>query len=113
MVLTAVQQAPPLIAPIDNPPIRYSRQYSQGPQGDPFAPQPLPPYLPVEEPSMPTPKPPRKKRKVDREKECRFCKAEGKKNIIPERLLTCAECGRSGEQDTIAYYIPAHAQFHD
>ncbi|THH27419.1 hypothetical protein EUX98_g6769 [Antrodiella citrinella] len=73
-----IEQASLPIVPIDNPPIRYRRQYSQ------------------EEPTMATPKPPRKKRKVAREKECGFCRAKGNTNAIPERLLTCAECGRSG-----------------
>ncbi|TCD59865.1 hypothetical protein EIP91_011280 [Steccherinum ochraceum] len=90
------QQAPPPIVPLDNPRTRYRRQYSQGPQGDPFAPQPLPPFIPVEQPSMPTPRPPRKKRKLAREKECGFCLARGDNDVVPERLLTCVECGRSG-----------------
>ncbi|CAL1716779.1 unnamed protein product [Somion occarium] len=72
------------------------RQYSQGPQGDPFA--PLPPYVPVEQPSMPVQKPPKKKRKVVREMECGFCQGDDNKNNngFPEPLLTCSECGRSG-----------------
>lgn len=46
---------------------------------------------------MPTPKPPRKKRRVAREKECGFCIQEGRKDVVHESLLTCTECGRSGE----------------
>ncbi|KAH8100899.1 hypothetical protein BXZ70DRAFT_1021503 [Cristinia sonorae] len=79
-----------------SPPILYNRQYSQGPHGDPFAPQPIPSYLPVEEPAMPAPRPPKKKRKVVRSKECDFCRAKGLKDVVHERLLSCTECGRSG-----------------
>lgn len=72
------------------------RHYPQGPQGDPFA--PVPSYVPVEPPSMPIQKPPKKKRKVIREMECGFCQGDDSKNKagLPERLLTCSECGRSG-----------------
>ncbi|KAF9000600.1 hypothetical protein BDQ17DRAFT_1245247 [Cyathus striatus] len=77
-----------------------ARQYSQAPQGDPFAPQPIAPYLDVvdEPPPPPPPKPTRRKRKITREEECSFCQGNDASNTNgePEQMLTCNECGRSG-----------------
>ncbi|KAF8274749.1 hypothetical protein EI94DRAFT_1712954 [Lactarius quietus] len=75
------------------------REYSQGPQGDPFA-LPLPPpeyFSPATEAVLAT-KPPKKKRKVRREPNCGFCSGNDKKNNIgePEEMVSCDECGRSG-----------------
>ncbi|KDQ56969.1 hypothetical protein JAAARDRAFT_58448 [Jaapia argillacea MUCL 33604] len=75
------------------------RHYSQGPQGDPFAPQPPAAYFPPEQeqPVHPT-KPVKKKRKPRREEECSFCEGSDAKNRDgePEVMVTCVECGRSG-----------------
>ncbi|OBZ72296.1 Histone acetyltransferase KAT7 [Grifola frondosa] len=67
-------------------------------QGDPFA-EPPPAYLPVEEPAPPPTKPlKRKRRPPPREEECGFCHGDDTKNKtgVPELLVSCAECGRSG-----------------
>ncbi|KAK1219388.1 Histone acetyltransferase [Marasmius sp. AFHP31] len=80
----------------------YMDQYDQGPQGDPFAPQPPPAFFPpetlLEEPVPPTPKPLKRKRKPKREEECGFCQGNDKNNKDgqPEQMLTCHVCGRSG-----------------
>lgn len=73
--------------------------YLQGPQGDPFAPQPSPTYLPVEVELPVPPKPIKKKRKPRRETDCSFCGGDDTKNKEgePETMVTCADCGRSGE----------------
>lgn len=74
-------------------------RYIQGPQGDPFAPQPPQTYLPAEV-ELPAPlKPLKKKRKPRRETECSFCGGDDAKNKEgePETMVTCADCGRSGE----------------
>ena len=74
------------------------RQYSQGPQGDPFAPQPPPPFFPIEQQQLlPTPKP-KRKRRIRREEECSFCQGNDTRNTMgnPELMLTCHLCGRSG-----------------
>ena len=93
----------PLPAPF---PHRYSpsrqyphepQQYDQGPQGDPFAPQPL--CLPIVE-TFPSPqKPLKKKRRPQREEECGFCSGNDYKNKKgePETMLTCEDCSRSGK----------------
>ncbi|KAG9315248.1 acyl-CoA N-acyltransferase [Chiua virens] len=73
--------------------------YDQGPQGDPFAPQPPAPYLPVPETELPrVPRPQRRKRKPRREEECGFCQGNDLKNKLgePEPMVSCEECGRSG-----------------
>ncbi|KAF8624525.1 hypothetical protein AX15_005836 [Amanita polypyramis BW_CC] len=76
-----------------------TRQYSQGPQGDPFAPPPVSAYLPIlpEHVASP-PKQLKRKRKPRREEECGFCQGNDNKNEdgIPEQMVTCDECGRSG-----------------
>ncbi|KAG6861356.1 hypothetical protein C0995_001089 [Termitomyces sp. Mi166 len=78
---------------------QHVQQYSDGPQGDPFAPQPLPMYYPIEM-DQPTlfPKPVKRKRKPRRERECGFCQGDDRKNKEghPELMATCSECGRSG-----------------
>ena len=76
------------------------RQYSQGPQGDPFAPQIPSPYFPIQEQPLPPPQPPKpkRKRKFLREEECSFCQGNETRNKAgkPESMVTCVECGRSG-----------------
>lgn len=82
-----------------------AQQFSQAPQGDPL--DPRPDYVPVEEPQPPPPsKPVRRKRKPRREEECSFCQGDDNKNKNgePELMLTCHECGRSGEIQTIPIY---------
>ncbi|KAF5341910.1 hypothetical protein D9611_001573 [Ephemerocybe angulata] len=77
------------------------RQYSQTPQGDPFAPEVPIPFLPYEavvaEPPPPATKQ-KRKRRVAREEDCGFCSGTDQRNKLgqPERMLTCLECGRSG-----------------
>ncbi|KAI9434207.1 hypothetical protein H4582DRAFT_1981297 [Lactarius indigo] len=76
----------------------HIREYSQGPQGDPFAqPPPAEYFSPITE-AIITAKPPKKKRKVRREPNCGFCNGNDKKNKIgePEEMVSCDECGRSG-----------------
>ncbi|GBE88242.1 hypothetical protein SCP_1300570 [Sparassis crispa] len=74
------------------------RQYSQGPQGDPFAPQPSPAYYQVEEPPPPPLRPSKKKRQPRREEECGYCQGDDAKNKdgVPEMMVSCADCRRSG-----------------
>src|ERR1700722_20790783 len=79
--------------------LEEQRHYPQGPQGAPFAPQPPPIFLPIEqEPSRTTPKPVKKRRRLKPEEECGFCQGDGVKgeNGEPEPLMTCSECARSG-----------------
>ncbi|PFH53093.1 hypothetical protein AMATHDRAFT_138384, partial [Amanita thiersii Skay4041] len=76
-----------------------TRQYPQGPQGDPFAPQPVATYFPI--PAQELPPPPKqlkRKRKPRREEECGFCQGNDEKNKDgePEVMVSCDECGRSG-----------------
>ncbi|KAF8134977.1 hypothetical protein EV363DRAFT_1160142 [Boletus edulis] len=74
-------------------------QYDQGPQGDPFAPQPPAAYLPIPETELPrVTKPQKRKRRPRREKECGFCQGNDAKNkhSEPEAMVSCEECGRSG-----------------
>ncbi|TFK72958.1 hypothetical protein BDN72DRAFT_815391 [Pluteus cervinus] len=87
--------------PVEPPQDPYSqvRQYSQGPQGDPFAPQPLPffPIQPALEPPSPRKPPKRKRKPPPKEKHCGFCggidtNAEG----VHETMVTCVECSRGG-----------------
>ena len=80
------------------------RQYSQGPQGDPFAPQIPQPFFAVEEPQLPPPqtKSKRKRKASARVREhsgCWFCGKPERRGAGGrfERLLTCHECGRCGE----------------
>ena len=76
----------------------HIREYSQGPQGDPFAQPPPPDYFPPVSEAVLTPKPQKKKKKVRREPNCGFCGGNDKKNKIgePEEMISCDECGRSG-----------------
>ncbi|KAH7925486.1 hypothetical protein BV22DRAFT_1011093 [Leucogyrophana mollusca] len=101
----ATEQVPPeiILDPILHQPLRqYSqepRQYDLGPQGDPFAPHPPAPYLPIQEEEVtPAPKPPKKKRRPRREPECGFCQGNDLKNKAeePEVMVSCDDCGRSG-----------------
>ena len=86
----------PLSLPADAP--NHIREYSQGPQGDPFAQPPPPEYFPPVNEVMLTPKPQKKKKKVRREPNCGFCGGNDKKNKTgePEEMVSCDECGRSG-----------------
>jgi hypothetical protein len=86
----------PLSFPADA--FNHIREYSQGPQGDPFAQPPPPEYFPPVSEAVLTPKPQKKKRKVRREPNCGFCGGNDKKNKIgePEEMVSCDECGRSG-----------------
>ncbi|EKM57762.1 uncharacterized protein PHACADRAFT_116052, partial [Phanerochaete carnosa HHB-10118-sp] len=91
-------EIPVLPEPLQKISIQPHLQYLQGPQGDPFAPQPPPSYFPAEvELSIP-PKPPKKKRKPRRETECGLCGGDDSKNKASERerMVSCADCGRSG-----------------
>ncbi|KAF9466565.1 hypothetical protein BDZ94DRAFT_1288192 [Collybia nuda] len=77
----------------------HVQQYSEGPQGDPFAPQATHAYFPVEAELPPPPtKPAKRKRRARREEECGFCQGNDSKNKEgrPETMVTCTECGRSG-----------------
>ncbi|KAG6898214.1 hypothetical protein C0992_003326 [Termitomyces sp. T32_za158] len=80
-------------------PPQHVSQYSDGPQGDPFAPQPLQMYytIEVDQPILLS-KPVKRKRKPRREHECGFCQGDDRKNKAghPELMATCSECGRSG-----------------
>ncbi|KAK2460903.1 hypothetical protein APHAL10511_007373 [Amanita phalloides] len=101
-VPAVVQILPPVHSPLPlpTPHQQYpTRQYSQGPQGDPFAPPPVPAYFPIQpEPLVPPPKQLKRKRKPRREEECGFCQGNDGKNKmgVPEEMVTCDECGRSG-----------------
>ncbi|KAJ7678480.1 hypothetical protein B0H17DRAFT_944489 [Mycena rosella] len=90
-------QNPQRTPPPNDPPNHFS-QYSEAPQGDPFAPQPE--YHPIpqdEPPPSPPPKPVRRKRGP---LQCNFCHGTGRssKNQAgrTERMATCHECGKSG-----------------
>jgi hypothetical protein len=76
----------------------HIREYSQGPQGDPFAQPPPPDYFPPVTEAVLTTKPQKKKRRVRREPNCGFCGGNDRKNKIgePEEMVSCDECGRSG-----------------
>ncbi|KAG6909967.1 hypothetical protein DXG01_014236 [Tephrocybe rancida] len=81
------------------PPLQHTQQYSDGPQGDPFGPPPVPMYFPIEvDQPMPLTKPVKRKRKPPREPECGFCQGDDRKNKQgqPEVMVTCRECRRSG-----------------
>ena len=99
LVLSQTQQEIHDIQHQEVPPEDYQmRQYSQGPQGDPFAPQLPPPFFPIEQQQLlPTPKP-KRKRRIRREEECGFCQGNDTRNTMgdPELMLTCHMCGRSG-----------------
>ena len=77
----------------------HIREYSQGPQGDPFAQPPPPDYFPPVSEAVLNTKPLKKKRRVRREPNCGFCGGNDKKNTIgdPEEMVSCDECGRSGQ----------------
>uniref|UniRef100_A0A0W0F758 Histone acetyltransferase n=1 Tax=Moniliophthora roreri TaxID=221103 RepID=A0A0W0F758_MONRR len=85
--------------PESYPPPNYIYMYNQGPQGDPFAPQPPPVFPPPElMQTVQTSKPVKRKKKPKREEECSFCQGDDMKNKVgePEQMLTCHVCGRSG-----------------
>lgn len=89
------------------PPPQHVPQYSDGPQGDPFAPQPPQIYYAIEidQPVLLS-KPVKRKRKPRREHECGFCQGDDRKNKEghPELMATCSECGRSGTVIIINVY---------
>ncbi|KAL4252534.1 MYST (SAS/MOZ) family protein [Abortiporus biennis] len=104
----------PQVLPLpDYPHFQHPRQYSQGPQGDPFARPPSPP------PYIPTPmgiahhKPPKKRRKFIRDTECGHCQGDDNRNRagLPERLVSCSECGRSGHPSCIQIGEIAHVVY--
>jgi hypothetical protein len=76
-----------------------TRQYSEGPQGDPFAPQPPSTFFPIqpEQPVLPQ-KPAKRKKRPRREETCGFCTGDeaGNRQGQPEAMITCDECARSG-----------------
>lgn len=87
--------------PVSSPGRRqyHVQQYSDAPQGDPFAEPPVIPFFPpFPAASVPPPKPAKKKRRPRREPECGFCEGNDKRNKQgkPELMHTCSECGRSG-----------------
>jgi hypothetical protein len=81
-----------------------ARQYSEGPQGDPFAPQPPPTFFPIvtEQPFLPQ-KPARRTKRPRKEETCGFCNGDDTKNKMgqPEVMITCDECARSGNTHNI------------
>ncbi|KAA1467313.1 hypothetical protein DENSPDRAFT_792496, partial [Dentipellis sp. KUC8613] len=92
------EQIPFPQTPLYSPISPQRRDYSQGPQGDPFAPAPPTAYFAIEEPIAPEPqKPVKKKRKPKREPICGHCNGKAKnRQGEPELIISCAECGRSG-----------------
>ncbi|KAJ7758859.1 hypothetical protein DFH07DRAFT_867970 [Mycena maculata] len=84
---------PPRSPPPEELPNHFT-QYSEAPQGDPFAPQPEYRPMPQEPPPPPPPKPARRKRGSQRGHECGFCGESNSKN--KKRMATCHDCGRSG-----------------
>ncbi|KAH9940994.1 hypothetical protein B0H21DRAFT_710749 [Amylocystis lapponica] len=106
----------PLPVPLKHVPIPPLRQYSQGPQGDPFAPQPSPTYLVAEEPAPPPSKPVKKRRhpscmelteisdvvrsydwKCVDCKNCEVCQLKGDEN----RMVICDFCDRGWHIDCL------------
>jgi len=102
------------------PEIDQVRQYSQGPQGDPFAPQMVLPYHTYDnliaeqqrQQVQPISTMARNKKKGRPRKDdqmCSFCNGTALKNKhgVPERLSKCFECHRSGMsrlvQATLSY----------
>ncbi|KAJ3768226.1 hypothetical protein FB446DRAFT_289115 [Lentinula raphanica] len=77
----------------------FVRDYSEGPQGDPFAPQPQPFFEPPLDQSQlfPPPKPMKRKKKQKRDAQCYHCFGEDVANRDgqPEIMLSCVDCGRN------------------
>ena len=96
-------QIPVVVEPYCKISTQPSLQYLQGPQGDPFAPQPPQTYLPIEPKPLVLPRPVKKKRRPRRETECSLCEGDDSKNREGdlERMISCAECGRSGQSTSI------------
>ncbi|KAL5526775.1 SAS3 [Sanghuangporus sanghuang] len=99
-----IQQRDSTLQPYPVSPTYAFGQYPQGPEGDPFAP---PPHFfpgssignaPDGAGAMPQKPVRRSKRKPRREEECGFCGGDNAKNKagVPERMVTCTDCGRSG-----------------
>ncbi|KAJ7746391.1 hypothetical protein B0H16DRAFT_1726567 [Mycena metata] len=82
-------------SPREEHPNHFS-QYSEAPQGDPFAPQPESHPIPDDEPPPPPPKPTRRRRGGQRKEECGSC---GKKS---PPLVTCNECGKNAHPSCIS-----------
>ncbi|KAJ3784655.1 hypothetical protein GGU10DRAFT_271005 [Lentinula aff. detonsa] len=79
---------------------RFVREYSEGPQGDPFAPQPQPVFFqpPFDQPQLlPSQKSMKRKRKQKRDTLCDACSGDdsGNKDGEPEIMLSCVDCGRN------------------
>ncbi|KAJ3995087.1 hypothetical protein F5050DRAFT_1769833 [Lentinula boryana] len=79
---------------------RFVREYSEGPQGDPFAPQPQPVFFqpPFDQPQLlPSQKSMKRKRKQKRDALCDACSGDdtGNKDGEPEIMLSCVDCGRN------------------
>ncbi|GAW07781.1 histone acetyltransferase mst2 [Lentinula edodes] len=78
----------------------FVREYSQGPQGDPFAPQPQPVFFqpPLDQPQLlPSQKSMKRKRKQKRDASCDACSGNdaGNRDGDPETMLSCVDCGRN------------------
>jgi hypothetical protein len=79
-------------------------QYTQGPQGDPFAPQELPVLLPVEAPQSLQLKSAKRRRRIPRESVCSVCRSEEKIGIDgPEPLLSCVDCKLKGQATVVQH----------
>ncbi|KAJ7220037.1 hypothetical protein GGX14DRAFT_354739 [Mycena pura] len=87
-------QVKPACTPPPQEPPKHFSQYSQAPQGDPFAPQPEYHPMPIDEPPTLPSKPARRRRGPPREHKCGFCGGSSKNTT--GQLATCYECGRSG-----------------
>ncbi|KAL4268783.1 MYST (SAS/MOZ) family protein [Pleurotus pulmonarius] len=93
-------QTPPPPTPLIEEPRQYSeplRQYSQGPQGDPFAPPP-PPFLPIPIEQSPPRTTSKKKRKTRKPNHCGICDS----SHSPELMVSCIECGRKDHTSCIS-----------
>ncbi|KAJ4480048.1 hypothetical protein J3R30DRAFT_3288344 [Lentinula aciculospora] len=78
----------------------FMREYSQGPQGDPFAPQPQPVFFQpsLDQPQLlPSQKSMKRKRKQKRDSLCDSCSGDdaANKDGEPEIMLSCIDCGRN------------------
>ncbi|KAL0954610.1 hypothetical protein HGRIS_003570 [Hohenbuehelia grisea] len=87
------------------------RQYSQGPQGDPFAPPPPSHYIPLEPEPAPVPtKPTRRKRRHPHPDHCATCDGDNSRNKqdIPEEMVTCVECSRNEHPSCLSLEFPPY-----
>ncbi|KAI0316722.1 hypothetical protein OF83DRAFT_1125219 [Amylostereum chailletii] len=96
--------------PLDSYLLHHPRDYSQGPQGDPFAQDAAQPFFTVEEHAEPTPKPLKRRRRPPRGPNCVFCGGDEKKNNEsgqPESMASCDTCGRSSHISCMKLDTPA------